>query len=114
MFFTKAEALPSLSTDHGVVPILGVNAQAAAAHFLRQDAVPMLQRATDSAGALARRSIDAVRDGTYELRQQARQAGDSTVDYIRDEPVKSVVIAIAVGAALMALVALLGRSRHRA
>ena len=45
-----------------------------------------------------------------QLRDQAVRASDKTVGYIKDEPMKAMLIAAAAGAALMALVALLGRS----
>lgn len=75
------------------------------------EAVPPLKRAADQAADLARRGVDAITEGSQALRRQALQASDSTRDYIRDEPVKSVLIAAATGAALMALVGLLTRSR---
>jgi ElaB/YqjD/DUF883 family membrane-anchored ribosome-binding protein len=40
------------------------------------------------------------------------RATDSTVNYIKDEPLKAMLIAAATGAALMALMALLNRSRQ--
>jgi ElaB/YqjD/DUF883 family membrane-anchored ribosome-binding protein len=42
------------------------------------------------------------------------RVGDSTALYIKDEPLKAMLIAAAAGAALMALVGLLARSRDRA
>jgi hypothetical protein len=47
------------------------------------------------------------------LRDKALRASDNTVGYIKDEPVKAMLIAAATGAALMALVSLITRS-HRA
>ena len=77
---------------------------------LRQQATPLLNRATEQASELAQRGIDAVRDGSKQLRERALQASDSTSNYIKDDPLKAVLIAAATGAALMALVSLLGRS----
>lgn len=60
----------------------------------------------------AHRSIDAVHDGALQLRDAAQYGTDATVQYIRREPIKSVLIAAASGAALMALLGLMGaRSR---
>jgi len=73
---------------------------------VRLQAAPLLNRATEQASALAQRGVDAVRE-------RAMHASDSTVNYIKDEPVKAILIAAAVGAALMALVSLMGRSRDR-
>jgi ElaB/YqjD/DUF883 family membrane-anchored ribosome-binding protein len=63
------------------------------------------------AAALAQRGADALRDGSEQLREKAAHAGDRTVGYIRDEPVKAMLMAAATGAALMALLTLLTRSR---
>jgi len=79
---------------------------------MRHQAAPLLNRATEQVSALAQRSVDAVRGGSQQLRDQARHASDSTVNYIKDEPVKAVLIAAATGAVLMALVSLVSRSRH--
>jgi len=72
----------------------------------------LLNRATEQVSSLAQRGADAVRGGSQQLRDQARHASDSTVTYIKDEPVKAVLIAAATGAVLMALVSLMSRSRH--
>ena len=45
------------------------------------------------------------------LREKAQMASEQTVAYVKDEPVKSMLIAAATGALLMGLVSLLGRSR---
>lgn len=78
---------------------------------LRDDTLPALERVSRQASKLAQRSADLVRDSSQQLRDSARQASDRTVGYIRDEPVRSVLLAAAAGAALMALVALMARSR---
>jgi ElaB/YqjD/DUF883 family membrane-anchored ribosome-binding protein len=74
-------------------------------------AKPMIDRAAAQADALAARGLEAVRDGSQRLRESARHASEGTVHYIQAEPLKSVLIAAATGAALMALVSLLSRSR---
>jgi ElaB/YqjD/DUF883 family membrane-anchored ribosome-binding protein len=70
-----------------------------------------LDRLDSNARAVAHRSMDAVRDGSHQLRDGAVRALDSTSTNIRDEPIKSVLIAAAAGAALMALASLFRRSR---
>ena len=77
---------------------------------LRQQAAPLLERATTQASALAQRSVDTVRDTAQQLRERALRASDSTVNYIKDEPVKAMLIAAATGAGLMALLSLMTRS----
>ena len=75
---------------------------------------PLLNRANVRAIALARRGVDAVRGSSQLMRERAPRASDRTVNYVKDEPVKSVLIAAAAGAALFALASLLARSHERA
>ncbi len=79
---------------------------------IRGQAAPMLNRTGDQISALARRGVDAMRGGSQHLRDKALLASDRTVGYVKDEPVKSVLIAAAAGAALMALLGLMLRSRR--
>ena len=60
-----------------------------------------------------RRSAEALRETSAQVRERALRAQDSTVGYIRDEPMKAILIAAATGAALMALIGLMGRSHRR-
>ena len=61
---------------------------------------------------LAQRGAGALRDGAEQLRERARHAADSTLVHIRQEPLKAVLVAGAVGALLGVLFSVLGRSRH--
>jgi len=79
---------------------------------LRHQTAPILERASEQVSAMAHRGLDSVRETSHQLRLKAEHASDSTVGYIRQEPVKAVLIAAATGAALMALVSLVARSRH--
>jgi ElaB/YqjD/DUF883 family membrane-anchored ribosome-binding protein len=76
-------------------------------HELRQQVAPPLERAGEQAGARAQRSADAVRERAQQLRAQTMRVSDGTLNYIKDEPVKAVLIAAAAGAALLALLGLL-------
>lgn len=78
----------------------------------RDRAAPVLNRITDQASDLAHRGADTLRQGSQQLREKAKHASESTVTYIKQEPVKAMLIAAATGAALMALVSLMSRS-HR-
>ena len=89
-----------------------IDSLADSAQDLRNEVTPLINRASDQASALARRGVNAVRDSTQHLRDTAQRATDGTVMYIKDEPLKSMLIAAATGAALMALVGMLSRSRH--
>lgn len=59
--------------------------------------------------SLAHRGMEAVREGGHQLREKSLHARDATSTYIQHEPIKSVLMAAAVGAALMGLVALITR-----
>ena len=80
---------------------------------MRQQAAPLLNRATQQVNTLAQQGMDTVRDTSQQLREQAQRATESTVSYVKEEPVKAMLIAAATGAALMALVSLMSRSRDR-
>lgn len=82
----------------------GVNA-------LRGDAPGALSRATAKVEALTSQGMEQARQIAGSVRDRAEQTGDQTVRYIRDEPVKSVLIAAAAGAALAAVVGLLVQRR---
>ena len=50
------------------------------------------------------------RDAARRLRQRAAQASDRALAYVKDEPVKTLLIAAAAGALLMGLLTLMARS----
>jgi ElaB/YqjD/DUF883 family membrane-anchored ribosome-binding protein len=80
-------------------------------HDIRDQAAPVLNRVAEKAETLARRGMDAMRDSSQQIRERAMQMSDTTVGYVKDEPVKSILMAAAAGAVLMGLVSLLIRSR---
>ena len=90
-----------------------VDSAANALQDLRQHTTPMVERASEQVSAITHRGLDSVRDTSQQLRRKVERASDSTVGYIRHEPVKSVLIAAATGAALMALINLATRPRDR-
>lgn len=64
----------------------------------------------DTVNGLADRAIesmhqaaDAVRGSTHQMQSQAHQTSESLATYVRDEPVKALLMAAAAGAALVAL-----------
>ena len=77
---------------------------------VRSQAAPLLNKVSSQAEAAARRGIEAVRDTSQQLRDKAVRASDSAVAYVKDEPIKAMLIAAATGAVLMGLIALLSRS----
>ncbi len=105
------------SADHAIkatqrVANDSLNRLAGTVQDLRHQAAPLLNRVSAQAGDLAQRGVDAVRDTSQQLRDRALRASDGTVNYVRDEPVKAMLIAAATGAALMALIGLMSRKRH--
>ena len=85
---------------------------AQATHHLMDQAASMLDRAEGKVSALANEGAETVRHGSQVLRNKAYRASDMTVSYIREEPVKSVLIAAAVGAGVLALLAMASRARR--
>ena len=80
----------------------------------------LVDQATQAAGQamqstqkIAHNALDSVRDTSHYLRVKAEHASENTVSYIKQEPVKAMLIAAATGAALMALVSLISHSRSR-
>ena len=80
---------------------------------LADAAAPLMDSASEQATELVQRVVEAVRESSQQLQDKAARASDVTVKYVRDEPVKSLLIAAAAGATLMALVSLMLRSRNR-
>ena len=78
---------------------------------LRGEAPGTFGRLAAEVESLTHRGMDRARQASADVRDRVAQAGDGTVAYIRDEPVKSMLIAAAAGATLAALVALLVHQR---
>lgn len=68
-----------------------------------------LQQLAHDTSALTHRGLEALRDGGQQLREKSSHARQATAEYIQHEPIKSVLIAAAVGAGLMGLLTLLSR-----
>lgn len=96
------------------VPLTAETSAPATLRETRREAAALLDQASQQAAALAQRGARALRDTSLGLRDSALRVGDSTALYIKDEPLKAMLIAAAAGAAAMALVGLLIRSRDRA
>jgi ElaB/YqjD/DUF883 family membrane-anchored ribosome-binding protein len=71
----------------------------------------VLTRAASQVEDLARRGIDRARETSAQVKDQVARVGDRSVGYVRDEPVKSLLIAAAAGAAVAGLLAWMTRSR---
>ena len=81
---------------------------------LRETVPAAFSRAAAQVEEITRRGLDRAKEASMGVRDQVYKAGDRTVGYIKDEPVKSVLIAAATGAAVALLVGWAMRSRsHR-
>lgn len=106
------------SADHAIkatqrVANEALDTLAGSVQDIRNQTAPLLNRASDEADALVQHGADALRDTAKQLRRKAQRASETTVNYIKHEPVKAMLIAAATGAALMALISLMNRSRDR-
>ena len=79
---------------------------------LRAQAEPLLDGVADQASSAAHRGLHSLHGSTAALRSSARHASENTVSYIRHDPVKSMLIAAATGAALMGLISLMRSTHH--
>jgi ElaB/YqjD/DUF883 family membrane-anchored ribosome-binding protein len=80
-------------------------------HLLDRAAAATDQASAQVLGA-AQRGVSAVRDTSQHLVDRVQHATDSTTAYVRAQPVKSMLMAAAAGATLVALLSLLTRPRH--
>lgn len=76
---------------------------------IAHDVMPRVHDAADHAEALMQRGVDAVVQSKHTLQRRGRQAQDATLAYIQREPIKSVLMAAATGAAVMALISAFSR-----
>ncbi len=78
---------------------------------LREGVPSAISRATAQAEDLTRRGLERARQASATVRDKAVQVSDQTVGYIKDEPVKAVLVAAAAGAVTALLIGWLSRSR---
>lgn len=79
----------------------------------RDEAGPAINRMTERAEDYARQGAQWVRDNGDRVRSQVSRASDRTIGYMRDEPLKSVLMAAAAGALLYAVVRLFSDRSER-
>ena len=79
---------------------------------LREGVPSAISRATAQAEDLTRRGIERARQASATVREQATRVSDQTVGYIKDEPMKAVLMAAAAGAVAALVISWLGRSRN--
>ena len=79
-----------------------------------REAVPAtLARASTQAEDMARAGIEKARAAGASVAEQANRVGDKTVNYVRDEPTKALLIAVAAGAAATLLIGWATRQRSQ-
>ncbi len=76
---------------------------------LREDTPGALSRIAAQVDELTRRSIERARQASMEVRHSVDRTSERTVGYIQEQPMKSVLIAAAGGAAVAVLIGLLAR-----
>ena len=82
-------------------------------HELGQTVPGALGHAVSHAEELARRGLEKARLASAEVRDQVSRGSERSVAYIRDEPVKSVLMAVAAGAALAVIAGWASRTRSQ-
>ncbi len=80
---------------------------------MRSQVAPFVASVEGQARDLLQSGRDAVRHTSHQVGDAARQMRDGTVSYVKEEPVKAMLVAAATGAALMALVSMVSHSRNR-
>ncbi|MES2947120.1 MAG: hypothetical protein V4858_01125 [Pseudomonadota bacterium] len=76
-------------------------------------AAQKLDGAKEQFSAVVKPSIDALQNSYSQVRDKMVKASDHTVEYVKAEPVKAMLIAAATGAVLMALLRPSRSSRER-
>lgn len=77
------------------------------------EAKPLLSRVNQQARDYASSGYDAARGQAAAMRDRSQKAVESTRGYVSEEPIKSLLIAAAVGAAVIALVEVVRVRRNR-
>ena len=119
---SRAESLADQAADKSDQAIEAARRAADGALAALHDKVDALQdlipgafgRAAARVDDLTRRSIDRARQTSLDVRDRVGHGRDMTVAYVKDEPMKSILIAAAAGAAVAMLAGLLSRSRAAA
>jgi ElaB/YqjD/DUF883 family membrane-anchored ribosome-binding protein len=81
-------------------------------HFsdgIAHEALSQVHAAADQAKALMQQSMDALEQGSERLQHFGQHAQDVSANYIRRDPIKSVLVAAATGALMMGLISLMTR-----
>ena len=88
-----------------------LNAASGKLDDLRTNAAPALKQGIDQAKSWVDDKVVRVQDRVQATRDTANDLTNQVVDYTRQEPVKALLIAAAVGAGLVGLLGLIARAR---
>lgn len=104
----------ALGAEHAIrstqrVAQQGMDRMASGLGDARAQTTTALNQLAHDTESLAHRGMEAVRSGSHQLQEKSAHMRDATTSYIQHEPVKSMLMAAAMGAALMGLVALFSR-----
>ena len=80
---------------------------------IRAQAVPVVANANGQVQDYLRQGMDSVRHASQQLTDAAAHARNGATGYVKDEPLKALLIAAATGAALMALVSLISQPHRK-
>ncbi|MDI1237956.1 MAG: hypothetical protein PSV26_10790 [Polaromonas sp.] len=80
---------------------------------LRGSIDPLVDKLATQAQKLARQSLDMASEASHRAQRSMHRYADATTRYVSNEPVKSVLIAAAVGAAVALLVTSIAHRDHR-
>lgn len=78
---------------------------------LRQAAPALLDRATTQVEDLSRRTMARALETSHQVRDQAHRATDATAGYVREQPLKALLMATAAGALLAVMMGWMKRDR---
>ena len=90
-----------------------VNAAGEKVRDLRREAEPTVEQIAARVQQAVQRGLDAASTTSARAQRRLEQAADVTGRYISDQPVRSVLIAAAAGAAITALIVLASRRSSR-
>lgn len=79
---------------------------------VREGVPSAVARTASQVEEIARRSAERARELRDDVSHKVERATDQTVGYIKDEPVKAILIAAGVGAALALIIGSLSRSKR--
>lgn len=88
-----------------------VNAAGEKVRDLRREAEPAVEQLAARVQQAVQRGLEAASTTSARAQRRLEQAADVTGKYIADQPVRSVLVAAAAGAAITALIVLASRSR---